>query len=182
MGYYNEEWLSLTFEILNSYDPYYENPEKLPGVDELNEVLQKYNLFEKKPTTFDDLAAIQKYRNQLRKLISIGSDEELVAFLTIFESQNPIRSRLSSEGNGNYKIIYGQSLKSNRPLVDAILAVCSFSLGRELVEYGRTRLKSCASTPCEEIFIDRSKNGLQRFCSKKCSTRFHVKKYRKSNK
>lgn len=68
----------------------------------------------------------------------------------------------------------------NASLADQILALCSFTLGKELVEHGRERLKSCASTPCEEIFVDHSKNGRQRFCSKQCSTRFHVKKHRQS--
>ncbi|NDI34480.1 CGNR zinc finger domain-containing protein [Chengkuizengella sediminis] len=124
-------------------------------------------------------SAVQEYRDQLRKLILIGSDKELANFLTEFESHCPIRSQLLEE-NGNFKIIYDQPLKSNNSFIDKLLLVCSFSLGRELVKHGRARLKSCTSSPCEEIFVDYSKNGLQRFCSKKCSTRFHVKKHRQT--
>ncbi|WP_374955060.1 CGNR zinc finger domain-containing protein [Paenibacillus sp. PCH8] len=56
--------------------------------------------------------------------------------------------------------------------------ICSFVLGKELAKYGRSRLKECASKPCEEMFMDHSKNGQHRFCSKRCSNRYHIKKHR----
>ncbi|WP_089967947.1 CGNR zinc finger domain-containing protein [Lihuaxuella thermophila] len=85
-------------------------------------------------------------------------------------------------GDGSFDYVYEQHIDSKSSLADRIGAICAFTLGRVLVEYGRERLNICASSPCEEIYVDTSKNGLQRFCSKRCSTRFHVKKHRHANK
>jgi hypothetical protein len=58
-------------------------------------------------------------------------------------------------------------------------AVVTRALADLIAELGPERLRQCQSRPCEEIFADRSKSGRQRFCGKRCATRFNVAMFRK---
>ncbi|MFK4304393.1 MULTISPECIES: CGNR zinc finger domain-containing protein [unclassified Paenibacillus] len=180
MEYYNELWFSFTFDLLNSYDPYYEEPERLDSPEQLNDLLQKYGVLCDETVALKELTAVRAYRDRLRDLIMSGSDEQLGEFLTESELRSPLRPRLNAQGDGSFRYVYSPPDKNTGSLADRILAVCSRTLGRELTLYGRPRLKVCVSDPCREIFSDHSKNRLQRFCSKRCSTRYHVKKHRES--
>ncbi|MBT2285062.1 CGNR zinc finger domain-containing protein [Paenibacillus polymyxa] len=181
MEAYNDAWFSFTFELINTYDPYYEEPERLGSLALFMELLNKHVLPSAKLPTSKDLIAVHSYRDKFRDLIRTATDEELSLFLNIHLSRAPIQSSLSATTYGQFMYVYDQPDGTEHSLVDSILSICSFVLGMELTKYGRSRLKACASAPCEEMFMDHSKNGLQRFCSKRCSTRYHVKKHRQQN-
>ncbi len=63
--------------------------------------------------------------------------------------------------------------------VQHVEAVVTRGLADLIAELGPERLHRCESPPCEEIFVDRSKSGRQRFCGKRCATRFNVAMFRK---
>ena len=63
--------------------------------------------------------------------------------------------------------------------VQHVEAVVTRGLADLVAEFGPERLRQCAARPCEEIFVDRSKSGHQRFCGKRCATRFNVAMFRK---
>jgi hypothetical protein len=63
--------------------------------------------------------------------------------------------------------------------VQHVEAVVTRGLADLLAELGPERLHLCESSPCEEIFVDQSKSGRQRFCGKRCATRFNVAMFRK---
>ncbi|MGP4081129.1 CGNR zinc finger domain-containing protein [Pseudalkalibacillus sp. R45] len=180
MEYYNETWLDLTLDIINTYDPYYKVSERLNTVDQLQELIQKHGMFLDIPPTLEDVSAIRNFRDKIRKQINEASDERLTESLVEFEAKSSFQRTLYPMGKGKFKFVYHQLIGNNDSIADRIIAICAFTLGEQLVNKGRLRLKQCASVPCEEIFVDHSKNGQQRFCSKRCSTRFHVKKHRGS--
>lgn len=182
MKYDKEQWLAFTCHMLNTYDPFFKQPELLDSPEQLRGLLNKYGLFEGIPISADDFQKTRSYRDQLRNHIALEDDTKLAQILNDFEKRSPIQSRLQIKGDGSFDYVYEQHPSSKDSLADRIGAICAFTLGRVLVEYGRERLKICVSSPCEEIYVDQSKNGLQRFCSKRCATRFHVKKHRQSTK
>jgi len=47
-----------------------------------------------------------------------------------------------------------------------------------LQHHAPDRLRVCQAAPCEEIFQDVTKPGRQKFCSKRCNTRFNVAQHR----
>lgn len=47
-----------------------------------------------------------------------------------------------------------------------------------LAKHVPDRIRVCQSAPCEEIFQDHTKAGRQKFCSKRCNTRFNVAQHR----
>ncbi|TQR47120.1 CGNR zinc finger domain-containing protein [Paenibacillus popilliae] len=181
MKYDKNQWLAFTCHVLNTYDPYYKQPELLGNLEQLKTLLNKYDLFEGVPVSIDDLQLTRSYRDQLKKHIAMENDYNLVQILNDFEQRSPIQSRLQIKADRSFDYMYEQYADKEISVADRISAIGAFTLGRVLVEYGRERLKICASPPCEDIYVDQSKNGQQRFCSKRCSTRFHVKKHRQSN-
>jgi predicted RNA-binding Zn ribbon-like protein len=63
--------------------------------------------------------------------------------------------------------------------VQHVEAVVTRAIADLIAGLGPGRLRQCESQPCEEIFVDRSKSGRQRFCGKRCATRFNVAIFRK---
>jgi hypothetical protein len=63
--------------------------------------------------------------------------------------------------------------------VQHVEAVVMRGLADLIAEFGPDRLRQCESRPCEEIFVDRSKSARQRFCGRRCATRFNVAMFRK---
>jgi predicted RNA-binding Zn ribbon-like protein len=63
--------------------------------------------------------------------------------------------------------------------VQHVEAVVTRGIADLIAEFGPKRLRKCESEPCAEIFIDRSKSGRQRFCGRRCATRFNVAMFRK---
>lgn len=63
--------------------------------------------------------------------------------------------------------------------IQHVEAVVTRGLADLIAELGPERLHQCQSHPCEEIFVDQSKSGRQRFCGKRCATRFNVAMFRK---
>ena len=61
---------------------------------------------------------------------------------------------------------------------DRIAAVLVMSIANAVVEEGAERFGWCAAPQCERLFFDRSRNRSQRFCSRMCATRVHVRAHR----
>ncbi len=77
-----------------------------------------------------------------------------------------------------FKIGIGFEPSPDTPLGATAPALAAFGLASLISEYGAQRLHICASSPCEEIFVDRSKPGRQRFCGKRCANRHNIAAYR----
>lgn len=61
---------------------------------------------------------------------------------------------------------------------DRIAAVLVMSVANAVVEEGAERFGWCAAPKCDRLFFDRSRNRSQRFCSRSCATRVHVRAHR----
>lgn len=58
-------------------------------------------------------------------------------------------------------------------------AVTAMGLAVSLIEGGFERLGICASTTCEDVFVDSSRNRSRSHCSDTCTTRENVAAFRK---
>jgi predicted RNA-binding Zn ribbon-like protein len=54
----------------------------------------------------------------------------------------------------------------------------TMAIATAVVDGGAERFGWCAAPTCERLFFDRSRNRSQRYCSKSCATRVHVRAYR----
>jgi predicted RNA-binding Zn ribbon-like protein len=78
----------------------------------------------------------------------------------------------------SFKAGIGFEPSTDTPIEARAPALAAFGLASLMSEYGAQRLHICASSPCEEIFVDRSKPGRQRFCGKRCANRHNIAAYR----
>jgi predicted RNA-binding Zn ribbon-like protein len=58
--------------------------------------------------------------------------------------------------------------------VQHVEALVTRGIADLIAESAPDRLRKCDSPPCEEIFVDHSKSGQQRFCGRRCATRLNV--------
>lgn len=47
-----------------------------------------------------------------------------------------------------------------------------------LLDAAPERIRQCQSAPCDSVFVDETKPGRQRFCCKRCATRYNVASHR----
>jgi predicted RNA-binding Zn ribbon-like protein len=43
---------------------------------------------------------------------------------------------------------------------------------------GPERIRTCNAAPCREIFVDTSRNGRRRYCSRRCANRLNATRHR----
>ncbi len=64
------------------------------------------------------------------------------------------------------------------PPVDHVGSSFVMAIANAVVDQGAERFGWCAAPHCQKLFFDRSRNRSQRFCSRSCATRVHVRAYR----
>ncbi len=69
--------------------------------------------------------------------------------------------------------------RATAPLADRIAAHSAMGLAALIVAGESSRLRTCASPPCQSLFVDLSRNQSRRYCdSRTCGNRLHVAAYR----
>lgn len=63
-------------------------------------------------------------------------------------------------------------------ITDRVGAALVMAVANTVVEEGEERFGWCAAPGCGRLFFDRSRNRSQRFCSRSCATRVHVRAHR----
>jgi predicted RNA-binding Zn ribbon-like protein len=61
---------------------------------------------------------------------------------------------------------------------ELLAAEAALGLAGALKSAGPERLKTCAASPCQDVFIDGSRNRSRRFCSERCANRYHAAAFR----
>jgi hypothetical protein len=64
------------------------------------------------------------------------------------------------------------------PPVEHVGASFLMAIANTIVDSGEERFGWCAAPKCDRLFFDRSRNRSQRFCSRSCATRVHVRAHR----
>lgn len=175
----------LALDLINSYDPYFDEPEKLATVDDLARFLDEHGYTAAAELTAADLDEVREVRTRLWE-----------AFLARHEPAGPelladlMRGALATPEVGpayelNWRIVEVTASDATglAGLAPARLAVhlgaaAALGLATALEEHGPDRLKSCAAAPCREVFLDTLRNRSRRFCGPGCANRFHVAAYR----
>ncbi|MEM7428237.1 MAG: CGNR zinc finger domain-containing protein [Pseudomonadota bacterium] len=83
-------------------------------------------------------------------------------------------------GEDELDIVFGPHEK--QPYELRIMALATAALVRLTTEFGPERMRKCQSPPCEMLFVDQSKAGRQRYCSKRCANRVNVAAHRARQK
>ncbi len=157
----------LALDLANTWDPYVEAPERLPDARALRAFLIEYGIEER--TTSAELAECRELRGSIRAIVASGSDDELAGRLDRFAAGLAVSPRVSRSPAGRWRLTFEPARKAT--LVERLAIRAVGELAALLQEHGAERIRTCAAEPCADAFVDTSKNGGRRYCSRRCANR-----------
>lgn len=175
MSDYYEGDIALALDLLNSHDPYLDDPEKLGDTDALASFLTEHGIEARPiPPTTADLTEVRALRTRMWE-----------AFTARHAPDGPARlAELARElrtapviGDG-FDLHWRPVDEETHSIADRLRARAVLGLASALDRHGPERLKSCAAAPCQEVFVDTLRNRSRRFCSQRCANRHHVAAFR----
>lgn len=138
---------------------------------ELRDVLRLYGLrdgpldmegFAQLATGIRGVFEAQDAATRVRRLNALLAWHEPAPYIAEHDGQEPHFHFVSDDG----------------PDVHRVGASLAMALAHVLVDFGAQRLGHCPAPGCRNVFVDHTRNGSQRFCSKTCATRVHVAAHR----
>jgi len=175
----NDISIGLTEDFLRTFEVARAEPEGLvePGVIDR---LLKFHGAKAAGAGMDDVAAARIVREDIRKLFERASDIAAVNTLSDYLAAADIGVRLQPSSEGKFSLI-----PFAKPVQDPVMtlrSLCLIEIADAVSSKGIASLQTCQAAPCQDAFIDRSKKGGRRFCSPRCSNRFHVQRHRERSK
>ena len=105
-----------------------------------------------------------------------GDDEAAIEMLNaLLAETGAIPQIVAHDGRGPHIHVS----RPAAPLADRIAAHLAMGLAELVVAGESSRVRSCASPTCQDVFVDLSRNRSRRYCdSRTCGNRLHVAAYR----
>ena len=165
--------VSLAVQLVNSWDPTFDEPERLPDLDALQSFLSRRGARELASRMRKrHLAEVRTLRGNLRRAFEAPEEARAVAALNAVLRQWSATPQLVPVGKR------WEFTHEGDPV-----AALSSELALGLLGFIRTsgwgRLGVCAATDCVNVFVDRSKNRSRRYCSQLCADRMNQAAYRR---
>ncbi|HEV7368302.1 CGNR zinc finger domain-containing protein [Arenibaculum sp.] len=162
--------------LVNTVDPVRPVPDLLVDAEGCRDFLKAWLDTAPEP---DDAGAIRAVRDRVRAaalaLAEGRSGREVAESLDTLVTRVAFRASVRA---GDDAPAVGMAPAPGTEPADRLAAYAVLALADVIEARGAGRLRQCESAPCEEVFVDASKAGQQRFCSKRCATRFHVARHR----
>jgi predicted RNA-binding Zn ribbon-like protein len=159
---YNKQLSDFVQDLINSYDPFLEEPEHLQTQADVDEFLSTRGIQPKGNVSLDALRAL---RDEMRAIWTAPDAEAML------EKLNPLLAE------GQLSLQLSEDLDWRFSLEDIKLAA-ALGIALTLQEHGHECLRACASSPCQDVFVDTSRNKTRRFCSERCANRYNVAAFR----
>lgn len=122
-----------------------------------------------------DLDAVRELRSRLRLVFAADDPAEAVGIVNGILADVGATPRVSLHGSSPHLHIE----PGDAGPAQWLGAVTAMGLSVALIEGGLERLGTCASSACDDVFVDTSRNRSRRHCSDTCTTRENVAAYRK---
>lgn len=167
--------------FVNSYDPVRAVPDLFANPEHARVFLSEWCELDWDLDWSKLARSLQLYRNDLRAILSrfVTGEMAMADFSTYLDnklSHWPWIARPVQDGQ-TFRVVFLPSPQLKA--AQHIEAVVTRGLADLVAALGPRRLHQCEAPPCREFFADHSKPGRQRFCSKRCATRFNVALFRK---
>jgi predicted RNA-binding Zn ribbon-like protein len=173
---YRDELSNFVQDFINSYDTFLETPEHLQTVADLEKFLVAHQFSVAYPLENSDLEAVRELRENLRSLWNSHEEEAMQEALNPMLAKGRLRLQLGEDAQWQY------GLEAAMTLVDGMAVAGALGIALSLQEHGHERLRACASSPCQDVFVDTSRNKSRRFCSDRCANRYNVAAFRDRQK
>lgn len=151
--------------------------DQLRSLDDLRVLLGQQPRW-RRLATEDDLPVLRRLRAELLTIFGDaveGEEAAAVKRLNALLATARIRPQVSGHDGENWHLHLAEGAET---AADGYTAAAVLGLAFFVAEHGLTRLGSCQSRPCQNVFIDVSTNRSRRYCSERCATRANVAAYR----
>lgn len=168
--------LDLAVLLLNSLDLLEEPPDRLVSVSWYADVLRAAGHAELAAgLTENDLEPLRELRALLRLVFTADTVDEAAAILNpLLIAHKAIPVLVSDDPQG--PVLRVAPAATGFPALAARLPAAAAA---QIAESELRRLGTCAGTPCECAFVDRSRSGNRRYCCDWCNDRAAAAAYRK---
>lgn len=122
-----------------------------------------------------DLHEVRALRSRLRGVFTAADEQEAARELNALLEDMSATPRVSVHGDRAHLHFEPEGGSAARWLG----AVAAMGLTTALIEGGFERFGTCASTTCDDVFVDTSRNRSRLHCSEVCTTREGVAAYRR---
>ena len=165
----------LAVRLINSYDAYEAEPELLPTPAALRTFLRRHRFPSASDRTLRELAQVRELRVELRQVFDAKHlKAKARAINALLRRASPTPEALAEDDSWRLAFAIDDSV----PMPRRLAGVCAIGLSDAIARYGDERLKVCEATPCQNVFIDLSKNLVRRHCSRRCANRMSAAAFR----
>lgn len=171
---YGRDSVTIAVDVVNSWDPWGEDPERLPDVH----IVKRFLVRRGAPGHADrmrkqDLGEFRALRDELRRAFESPDEKRAVDTLNGVLRTWPATPQLVRDGS-RWELDHVGA----EPVAGLATELALALLG--VIESGGwARFGRCAGSPCICVFVDRSKNRSRRYCSQLCADRVNQAAYRR---
>lgn len=164
-GHYTTRTMEETVALANAFA----NRDEPPSEQSLRDLLQRFEVGEG-PLDVDGLSHLA---GRVRQVFTAESLDEKVRVLNdLIALYQPHPHVVDHDAQG-YHMHYVPPSAGHLRCIGASITM---ALALVLCDYGADRFGVCPA--CQDVFVDTTRNGRQRFCSRTCANRVHVAAHR----
>ncbi len=173
---YDTNQLATAVDLVNTYDPWFDEPEALRDTAALARFLAAHGYGPEIDVDDGDLIEALALRDHLRAVFATEDIPRAVRVLA--DAMAGTRVKVTPIVLDSGAASLALTSDPDDPPVARMAADATIGLTRALERFGIERLRECAASPCREAFVDTSRNGARRFCSHRCANRTNVAAFR----
>ncbi len=177
-SHYTNEPVTIAVDLVNTIDVV-SGEDKLTSAADVAGFVRDHGLGWLEPDwepTDRDLREVRALRSRLRDVFDAPDDEAAAAVLNDALVAVAATPRVSVHDDQPPHLHFEPDDGSP---VRRLVAMTAMGVAVALIEGGFDRLGICASTTCEDVFVDSSRNRSRSHCSDTCTTRENVAAFRK---
>ncbi|WP_405132834.1 CGNR zinc finger domain-containing protein [Nocardia sp. NBC_01388] len=160
--------LDLGVELINTVYLLADPPDRLTNTEHFRTVLRHGGESRLAAELADtDLDRLRTLREQLRPLFECEDQARATALANALLTRYAAVPRLSQDGDGSIRVHPDGCSRG----FDALAARIVAAVAAHLVLHGILRLGVCAATPCDCVFVDRTRPGTRKYCCDGCNDR-----------
>lgn len=125
--------------------------------------------------TTDDLIDTLRFLRQWAAVVDAKSEQQRVDVLNALLAAAAAYPRITNHDNSGWHLHYRDD---GIPLAGIIRATTAIAAAEHLTHYGMDRVGRCALAECTNAYVDASRNGFQRYCTRTCANRDAVRRHR----
>jgi predicted RNA-binding Zn ribbon-like protein len=164
----------LAIDLANTLDPYLAEPERLSDAEALRRFLGEHGI--DAPANRNDLQRCRALRGRLINVLTAPSAAGLVARLNAMIAEVFTGAEVVAQGDRGWTL--APTPRPRRRLDERLAAIGVGELVDLVSTVGPERIRACNAAPCREIFVDTSRNGRRRYCSRRCANRLNAIRHR----